>query len=224
MAEKSFSTSEALRFGWQIFKENAVFLILIYLIIFFNGVIFELIRKILGNSQAIMSFTSILQWGLSLVLGMGLIRIGLQFVDGKKGSYSDLIKDYRLFFKYLAGSIVYGLIVLGGLLLLIVPGIIWAIKFQFWSYLLIDKGMGPIEAIKKSGELTRGVKWGLLKFLLVIFLVTLVGLLALVVGLFVAIPVTCIAMVYVYRQLLKQAEPAVETSAPAPVPAPTPAS
>jgi len=206
MAEKTFSTSEALRFGWQTFKENAVFLILVYLIIIFNGSIFELIKEILGNSQVIVFFTSILQGVLSVVLTIGLIRIGLLLVDGKKGSFNDLIKDYPLFLKFLAGSIIYGLIVLGGLLLLVVPGIIWAIKFHFWQYLLVDKGMGPIEAIKKSGELTQGVKWGLLKFGLVMFLVTLGGLLALVVGLLVAMPVTFIAMVYLYRKLLSQTE------------------
>ncbi|MEA3324508.1 MAG: hypothetical protein U9Q37_05135 [Euryarchaeota archaeon] len=59
------------------------------------------------------------------------------------------------------GLILYGFIVVGGLILLTIPGIIWAIKFQFFDYLIVDKGLGPIDALEKSSEITRGVKWDL---------------------------------------------------------------
>lgn len=80
------------------------------------------------------------------------------------------------------------------------------IKLQFYSYFIVDKNAGPIEALKKSWAITRGVKWDLFLFGLLLGLITLAGLLALVVGLFVAIPVGLLANTYVYRKLLARAE------------------
>lgn len=141
---------------------------------------------------------------LSMIIGMGLIKICLRFCDGEKGEFSDLFSCYPLFFKYLVGSILYGLIVVVGLILLIIPGIIWAIKFQFFDYLIVDKGLGPIDALEKSSEITRGVKWDLFIFAILLGIINLLGLLCLLVGLFVTIPVTMVAIAFVYRKLLPE--------------------
>jgi len=100
--------------------------------------------------------------------------------------------------------------VLGGTILLIVPGVIWAVKFQFFSYFIIDKGLGPIEALKKSSAITKGVKWNLLGFDLLIGGIALLGVLALLIGLLAAIPTAMIAMAFVYRKLLAQTEGGVQ--------------
>jgi hypothetical protein len=42
--------------------------------------------------------------------------------------------------------------------MLVVPGIYFALKYKFYDYLIVDKGMGPVETIKRSGVLTEGVK------------------------------------------------------------------
>lgn len=104
----------------------------------------------------------------------------------------------------MVGSIIYGVIVSLGLILLIIPGIVWAIKFQFFDYLIIDKGLGPIDALEKSSEITRGVKLDLLTFGILIWIINLLGLLCLVVGLFVTIPITVVAKAFVYRKLLHE--------------------
>jgi uncharacterized membrane protein len=112
----------------------------------------------------------------------------------------------HLFFKYLIGDILYGLIIIGGLILLIIPGIIWAIQFQFFGYLIIDKGLGPIEALKKSSKITKGAKWDLFLLGILLVLINILGALALLVGLFATIPTTMIANAFVYRKLLSQTE------------------
>ena len=50
--------------------------------------------------------------------------MSLRLSDKENAGYADLFSCFPLFFKYLIGSILYGLIVIGGLLLLIIPGII----------------------------------------------------------------------------------------------------
>ncbi len=139
-----------------------------------------------------------------MIVMMGLIKIFLGFCDGEKGEFSDLFSCYPLLFKYMVGSIIYGVIVSLGLILLIIPGIVWAIKFQFFDYLIIDRGLGPIDALEKSSEITRGVKLDLLTFGILIGIINLLGLLCLVVGLFFTIPMTRVATAFVYRKLLHE--------------------
>jgi len=72
---------------------------------------------------------------------------------------------------------------------------------MFVMFIVIDRGLGPVEAMKESARLTRGYKWQLLGFVLVLALINFVGALALLVGLFVTIPVTSLAFVQAYRAL-----------------------
>jgi uncharacterized membrane protein len=93
-----------------------------------------------------------------------------------------------------------------GFVFLIVPGIYLAVKYQFYDYLIVDKGMGPIEAIKRSGVLTEGVKWNLVLFWLALVGINILGMIALGVGLIATVPVSWLANAYVYRRLQLQAE------------------
>ena len=207
MTTKNFSISEAVQFGWDTMKSNISFfiglLIVVGLIEYVPDIIAVIIKADAPFLSIIIQIASVV---LSMIIAMGLIKICLRFCDGEKGEFSDLLSCYPLFLDYLIGSIIYGLIVMVGLILLIIPGIIWAIQFQFFSYLIIDRGLGPIDALKKSSEITKGVKWDLFVFGIVLGVINLLGLLCLVVGLFATIPTTIVAIAFVYRKLLAQTE------------------
>ncbi|MEA3324328.1 MAG: hypothetical protein U9Q37_04220 [Euryarchaeota archaeon] len=70
--------------------------------------------------------------------------------------------------------------------------------------MIVDKGLGPIDALEKSSEITIGVKWDLFIFGILLGILNLMGFACLVVGLFVTIPVTMVAMAFVYRKLLPE--------------------
>jgi len=207
MKLQKFSKSEAIRFGWTTTKNNLGFfiglLIVIGLFYFVSDFIIELIKD---EALILSSIMSIVFWVLDMVIQMGLIRISLRFCDNEKGEFADLFSCFPLFFKYLFGSILYGLIVVGGMILLIIPGIIWGIKFQFFSCFIVDKGVGPIEALKRSSAITKGAKWDLFLFNLLLVLINLLGAICLLIGLFVTIPTTMVAWAFVYRRLLAQTE------------------
>ena len=117
------------------------------------------------------------------------------------------------FWRYLAGQILVGIIVIIGLVLLVVPGIIAALGLLFASYLIIDKKKGPIEAMKESWRIAKG-HWGkLFLFMLAIIGLNILGLVLLFVGLFVTVPVSMIAMVHVYRTLEHGASEVIPTAA-----------
>lgn len=116
------------------------------------------------------------------------------------------------------------MIVAGGFLLLVVPGVIWGLKYGYAGFLVVDRKLDPIEAIRESGRLTQGEKGQLFKLGLLLFCVNLLGAIALMVGLLVTIPTTVIAAAYALRHLQARAElrlqPSVEAPPMAPVPAP----
>ncbi|MEK9148723.1 MAG: DUF975 family protein [Candidatus Desantisbacteria bacterium] len=207
MTIQRFSKGEAIRFGWETMKTNLGFfiglLIVTGLIIAVPSFISGLIKE---NALALSIIIDIALQVLQIVIGMGFIRIALKFCDNEKGKFSDIFSCFPLFFKYLFGYILYGLIILGGMILLIIPGIIWGIKFQFLGYFIVDKGLGPIEALKRSSAITKGAKWNLFLFGLLLTLINLLGLLCLFIGLFAAVPTTMVAQAFVYRKLLAQTE------------------
>ena len=56
----------------------------------------------------------------------------------------------------MAASLLIGIIVVVGFIFVIVPGIIFACKLAFVPYLVVDKKLGVIEAIKTSWRMTKG--------------------------------------------------------------------
>ena len=216
MTTKNFSKKEAIKSGWQTMKSNLGFFIGLLLLVWVISIGPGILTALVSGKIPLLSFIlTIASWILQIIISMGLIKIALRFTNNEKGEFADLFSSYPLFFKYLFGSILYGLIVFGGFILLIVPGIIWSIKYQFFAYFIIDKELGPIEALKKSGEITKGVKWNLFLFGLLLAGINLLGVLALLIGIFAAMPTTMVATAFVYRKLLAQIEnpqPPAETS------------
>lgn len=218
MTAQKFSKGEAVRFGWETMKANFWFfaglLIALILIQIVNNIFVKPVKKI-EDITLIWIILALIFWFLGLIIQMGMLKIVLKFCDGQKRAFSDLLvffphnsQNLTLFLNYLAGSILYVLIIIAGLILLIVPGLIWAIKFSFFGYLIVDKKLGPIEALKKSSKITRAAKWDLSVFWTLLFGIILLGFLALIVGLFAALPTVMIAQAFVYRKLLAQTETA----------------
>jgi len=200
---QTFSKKEAIRYGWQKMKENFWFftgLILIVNILFpfVFGFLYDFVQTYSNIASVVVNIIYVI---LNIILTIGVIKILLEIYNIGQSSYRNLISQYNLFFKFIVGNIVYVFIVFAGLALFIIPGIIWGIKFMFWPYLIIDKGLGPIEALKESSKITYGNKWNLFLFGILLALIQLLGLIALIVGLFATIPTTMMAFVFVYKKL-----------------------
>lgn len=207
MTTKTFSKSEAVKFGWNVMKSNLGFFIVLLIVVGLIYIVPDMIGKLVEKDAPVLAFIiSIISLVLGVVVGLGLIKIALRFCDNQKGRFADLFSQYRLFFKYLFGSILYNLIVSVGMILFIIPGIIWSIQFQFFPYFIVEKRAGPIEALKRSSRLTKGIKWNLFRFNLLLMGINLLGTLCLLIGLFATIPTTMVAMAFVYRKLLAQME------------------
>ncbi|HEX5790306.1 MAG TPA: DUF4339 domain-containing protein, partial [Luteolibacter sp.] len=93
---------------------------------------------------------------LSVYLGLGLLRICLNLVDGKAIAVEQLFSGGPLLLRGVLATLIYMILVFAGTLLLIVPGIYLAIRFSPYLIAMVDRNLGPIEALGQAATLTRG--------------------------------------------------------------------
>jgi uncharacterized membrane protein len=201
-----FTAGTAIRYGWETFKSrpwffvgSSVVILFAYLVV---GSITSGIDAALGASPEEPSLIgTLISLVLSTFVSMGVTAFYLAAHDNPQTVDLSLLWHPRPFWKFLGASILVGLTIGIGFVLLIVPGIIAILFFMFTTFIVIDKELGPIEAMKESMRIGRGYRWTLLGFIAVVALILLAGLIALFVGLLVAMPVTTLAFVHAYRVL-----------------------
>ncbi|MEI6178144.1 MAG: GYF domain-containing protein [Verrucomicrobiota bacterium] len=135
----------------------------------------------------------------SMFLGLGMTRIGLNLVSGKTVSVGILFGEGRKLLRVFGAVIVFGLMVLGGLLLLIVPGIYIALKYSQYMIAIVDRDMGIMESLSYSSSITTNNRWKLFLLGLLATVIAIAGMLACGVGLFFAMPVIWLSYIAAYR-------------------------
>jgi uncharacterized membrane protein len=207
-----FSTGSALRFGWATFKKRPWFFVGSTVVILLASGLIDAFSSALhaavgGSAEQPSIIGTVVNLGLGTLLGMGATAFYLAAHDNPDTVDLSALWHPQPFWKYLGASILYALALVVGLILLIVPGIIFALMFMFTTFIVIDRELGPVEAMKESNRITYGHKWSLLGFTLVLVLINLLGVIALVVGLLVSIPVSSLAVTHAYRVLSGRTPP-----------------
>lgn len=157
--------------------------------------LFELKWRKLGSYIAVDILTDVIamlpiSFGLMMVLsvalmyGVGLMAIGTEILE--------------------VVTAMWPVLVLGLLVLAVAVGVAvyLGVALMLSKNLVIDKEFGPIVALEKSWQLTKGNRGRLLWFSLIAAGVNVLGFLALMVGLLATIPMTMFASLLVYRKLL----------------------
>jgi uncharacterized membrane protein len=201
-----FSPGSAIRYGWETFKRRPWFFVgatfVIAILYMVAGAITSGIDSILGGTPEEPTIAgSIVNYALGVLISMGVTAFYLAAHDNPEAAELSMLWHPQPFWTFLGTSILTTLAVVIGFVLLIVPGIIAMLFFMFSTLLVIDRGLGPIEAMKESMRITAGNRWPLLGLLCLLLLILLAGALALVVGLLVAMPVATLAFVHAYRVL-----------------------
>ena len=97
----------------------------------------------------------------------GQIRYMLQIARGEPARIEVLFSGGDVFWPVLGGTLLLGLAIIFGLLLLIVPGIILALMFGQTLYLIVDRRMPVFEAFGVSRQIMIGNKLTLFLMILV---------------------------------------------------------
>lgn len=209
--DNAFSIEESLRFAWKKLKEHSAILFTGSLIIFALNLVSSLIDKKLANTtEGIL--LGILVVAATIVLDIGYTIVGLKIARGHSVVMRELIPPAKLFWNVFLASLLVGVIVLGGLVLLIIPGIYFMVRFMMATYAVID-GEEIVKSLKRSTELTEGHKWELFWFIVVIVIINILGAIPFGLGMLLTLPITTIAFAHVYDKL-KHAHHAHATPTP----------
>lgn len=203
MISKGFSIGEVIKTGWRAFKEHILFFIILFIFVAFLHAIPSFFDS-QDPDQSPNLLIVLLAVIINLIVKTGWINVSLRASDRQSLQFKDFFVNWRSILNFLVASILFFLLISVGLFLFVIPGIYWATKYGLYGYFIIDKKAGPLEAFQLSGQTTYGAKWDLLGLILVLILLNVLGLLALVIGLVITIPVSSIAEAAAYRKLLAQ--------------------
>ena len=170
------------------------------------GIIFALVGMLgnMGNGFHGASIIGLVGWLLQMYLSLGFIRLLLNIVDGKPRKIEDIFHGANStshFIYFLVVGLLYGAIVALGMVLLVIPGLVALVGFIFAQYLIAEEGEGIFESFKKSWHMTAGNRWKIFWLFIVVAFFNLFGLIALVIGLAITIPMTYLIWARLYRTL-----------------------
>jgi len=223
---KTFSIESTIKHAWNLFKSNQQFLILSSLAFLLLGALsdhqsgsFEhygymhkglnygygyghMMMRNPGTSFGILGLVIFI---ILLIMKVGYLKSILKIENGGHASFKELFDHVDLLWKYILSSICYGLVIVVGLVLLVIPGVYVLLRYFFVPLLAIDKGLSVEQAFKQSSHMTRGNKWRILGFIIILVLINILGAIPFGLGLIITIPVSTLAYVHVYKLLHHEA-------------------
>ena len=93
-------------------------------------------------------------------------------VESVQNTNNYLMKAYQTSFQVLGSILTFGFIIFGGIILLLIPSIIWGVKYFFTSIISALEGKKPKEALKESKLLVKGYFWQILLRLIIFYLIS----------------------------------------------------
>ncbi len=135
-------------------------------------------------------------------IGGGIVSFSLKVARGQPVQFGDVFAGGQYFGRIFVAALLAAIGVVLGSVLCLVPGIILALGISQYQFLVVDQGLGGVDALKKSWEVTQGHKLNLFIFGLLAIGVVIAGYIACLIGaLLVSIPVLAIAAAYIYLSI-----------------------
>lgn len=197
----NFAMGDALSYGWNAYWKNIGPMLVIAVVVVLIQIAFSAVASSI-DATVPRVLVQIIGNLVGLLITLGWLRVALGITNGVKPELADVFKaqGYGVF---LLASILFYIGVVIGLILLIIPGIIFIATFGFYGFVIAERGEGVavLESLQRSAELTRGHRWTLFGMAIVLFLVNIVGLIACFVGVVFTLGITLITWAYLYRAL-----------------------
>ncbi len=122
---------------------------------------------------------SVISLVIQMVLVIALTRYSLAASEDKHLLFKEYFAcNVKMVITMALASLLYVVMMFGGLIALIIPGIILGIAFSFYSFLIVEKNMGAIDALKASWNMTKGNRKNIFIFSLALLMVGVVVLIA----------------------------------------------
>jgi hypothetical protein len=168
------------------------------------GAGWTLVQADLGNyllvSLLFCLLSSVPLIGGALIAGFHVFT--MKKLMGRNAEIGNLFRGFDFFVAALVASILIGIFTFFGCLFLIIPGLVIAAMYKFTYLFIVDKRMDFWPAMQASHSVVKNDYVGFTLFLVLAFLVNVLGFLCLLVGLLVTIPVTFAAITIAYQEVV----------------------
>jgi hypothetical protein len=134
-------------------------------------------------------------------LFMGNFIVSAKLLQGKTPEFRDFFAGFQYVLPLLLLSVVAGLSIGIGSLLLIIPGVYLAVAYLFASYLVVDRRLDFWPAMELSRRTINPRWFAFFAFMLLVALMNLAGIVALGVGLLVTIPLSFCTVAAAYKDI-----------------------
>ncbi|MFW5974948.1 MAG: hypothetical protein ACOCQ6_01955 [Bacteroidota bacterium] len=192
--------------AWKIMKEYFVDVLLLVFIYFIVQLPLDSFDEEYFHSPALGTVYFLLFY---VPVQFGVAYAFLQIVRGHKFRLAMILSVFqRNYLNIILAAILSYLIIGIGLLLLFIPGIIFAVRLAFVPYLTTERNIDAVSAIKTSWAMTRNHAWTIFFMGLISIPVLIGGVILLGVGIIVSIMLICVAFALVYHKVAAQWWPA----------------
>lgn len=148
---------------------------------------------------------NIFVYSIYFYLQLGGQMVFLQLVRGENPEFSVLFNGGPYFLRMFACSIIFGILVALGMVLLIIPGIILALMFWPYSFVLIDRNLPGIESFSEAKKVTAGNLLNAFGLFLILWLITVFGvIITLGIGAIFIMPFTYMVQTVAYAEMTSQ--------------------
>lgn len=208
MAQRSIDLVEVFKFSFNQYKKYASFVIGAML----TFLVLAIIPQIHFMMQApdppttkaqVVSFILTM---VQLFLSLGFTKIMLLLVQDEFVRVADMFNNFRIFLSYFVASFLYGIAVALGILLLVLPGIFIAIRFQFFPYFILEQKDSSFTALQKSYYLSQNLTVELFLFGVLVVALNVAGILLLGIGIIFTYPLTTMATAVIYKSLVEEGQ------------------
>lgn len=197
MATKIFDMQDVLKSGWEGFKKNPVVLIGLLLVSIASyllvGTLFSFLPPII---------LSLLSTLVTSYIMLSMLKAVLLISKGEEATWAVLKNDINAYLRFFVATLILSIIFIIATILLFFPLVLALAVFFPVPFLIVDKKEIPIiEAFKRSWAITTPQFLSCIIYIIVMFILAIIGMLLLGVGLFVAVPVIYISGAIIYKKL-----------------------
>tara|TARA_R110002095_G_C4250867_1_gene240060 strand:- start:3310 stop:4317 length:1008 start_codon:yes stop_codon:yes gene_type:complete len=218
-----FSIGAVLSRAWEVYKANLGMVLAVPLLaggIYFvasivigiaSAVIGAVLAGGVGNDVAplvqipVALVQNLIIYSIFFYLQLGGQLVFLQIVRGESPDLSVMFNGGPFFWRMFLCSMIYGILIFVGMILLIIPGIVVALMFWPFSFILIDRNLPGIESFSESRKVTSGNLLNLLGLSLALGGISILGgIVTLGIGLIFIMPFTYMAQTVAYAEMTSQ--------------------
>jgi hypothetical protein len=199
-----FQIQEILEKAWVLFKARALFHVGFMILIGSIQVVFV---------QYFEEFISIYTILLAPALVAGFYLVGNRINRGDYVDFQNYFDGFKYWLIVITINLVSGILTVLGIIALIIPGIYLAVGYLFAILFGIFGGFDFWTSMEYSRRIVHTNWWKFFGFVLVLLLLNIAGLLALLIGILVTVPVSYLSVYVLFEDLTSDAVAEVEESA-----------